>query len=151
MQLLSLCCEFWSANQRRKTSLLLLTASKFIIMTSYKDPLGNSKIHCGHLLFVLLEGELHKKRFNNINSKMKVWTICSMLNLSFSLQLVCACRGFVHTMTFLQQLEQLFHRDAGIWRTSQGEDLPKQHPERPAAHRNRQKCLTFFCTTKMFS
>lgn len=46
-----------------------------------------------------------------------------------SLQLLSACRGLVHTVTFLQQLEQLFHWDAGIRRASQGEDLPKQHPK----------------------
>lgn len=34
-------------------------------------------------------------------------------------------------MTFLQQLEQLLHGHAGIWGTTQGEDLPQQNTERP--------------------
>lgn len=43
--------------------------------------------------------------------------------------------GFVHPVAFLQQLEQLLHRDAGVRRAPQGEDLPKQHPKRPAVGR----------------
>lgn len=47
----------------------------FIIKTSYRDPLANSSIHCGHLLFVLLQSELHKKR---CLQKRKVWRMCSV-------------------------------------------------------------------------
>lgn len=47
-------------------------------------------------------------------------------------QLVGAVSGLVHAMSLLQQLEQLLHGDAGVRRPPQGEDLPHQHPERPA-------------------
>lgn len=46
-----------------------------------------------------------------------------------ALQLVSARGGLVHAVAFLQQLEQLFHGDARVRGASQGEDLPKQHPE----------------------
>lgn len=47
------------------------------------------------------------------------------------LQLVGARGGLVHAVTFLQQLEQLLHGNAGIRGAAQGEDLPQQNPERP--------------------
>jgi len=60
-----------------------------------------------------------------------------------SLQLMSARWGLVHTVTFLQQLEQLLHWDSGIWRAPQGEDLPKQNPKWPAADRNGRERLHF--------
>ena len=48
-------------------------------------------------------------------------------------QLVGAVARLVHAMALLQQLEQLLHGDARVRGAPQGEDLPHQHPERPAA------------------
>lgn len=53
-------------------------------------------------------------------------------------QLVGAGGGFVHAVTFLQQLEQLLHGNAGIRGTTQGEDLPQQNTERPPETQTRR-------------
>lgn len=42
------------------------------------------------------------------------------------LQFVCAVGGFVHSMAFFQQFEQLFHWDARVRRAAQREDFPHQ-------------------------
>ena len=49
-----------------------------------------------------------------------------------NVQLVGAVPRLVHAMALLQQLEQLLHWDARVRGAPQGEDLPHQHPERPA-------------------
>lgn len=46
--------------------------------------------------------------------------------------------GLVHAVALLQQLEQLLHRNPRVRRAPQGEDLPKQHPERPSAESDEQ-------------
>lgn len=46
--------------------------------------------------------------------------------------------GFVHAVTFLQQLEQLLHGDARIRGPTQGEDLPQQDTERPPEKQTRR-------------
>lgn len=53
-------------------------------------------------------------------------------------QLVGAVAGLVHPVTFLQQLEELLDRHAGVGRAAQREDLPQQHAEGPPA-RGRQR------------
>ena len=54
---------------------------------------------------------------------------------SSRLQLVCAVGGFVHSMSFFQQLEELLHWDAGVRRATQREDLPHQDAKRPPVDR----------------
>lgn len=46
--------------------------------------------------------------------------------------------GFVHAVTFLQQLEQLLHGDTRIRGPTQGEDLPQQDTERPPEKQTRR-------------
>lgn len=55
------------------------------------------------------------------------------------LQLMGAGGRFVHPVSFLQQLEELLHRHTGVGRTAQGEDLPQQHPEGPAADKQMER------------
>lgn len=42
-----------------------------------------------------------------------------------------AVGGLVHPVTFSQELEEFFHRDARIWRTTQRKDLPHQNAKGP--------------------
>lgn len=51
------------------------------------------------------------------------------------IQLMCAVGGFVHSVSLLQQLEELLHRDPWVGRPPQGEDLPHQDPVGPPGHR----------------
>lgn len=48
-------------------------------------------------------------------------------------QLLGACRGFLHAMSLLQQLEELLHRDSGVRGPAEGEDFPQQDSKRPPA------------------
>ncbi len=54
---------------------------------------------------------------------------------SSCLQFMCAVRGFVHAVSFLQQLEELFNRDTRVRGAAQREDLPHQYAKRPPEHR----------------
>lgn len=54
---------------------------------------------------------------------------------SSCLQLMCAVGGFVHPMSFFQQLEELFNRDTRVRWATQREDLPHQDAKRPPADR----------------
>lgn len=66
-------------------------------------------------------------------------------------QLVRAVGGFIHAVSFLQQLEELLHRDARVGRATQREGLPHQDAERPPERRSkpisqlwkRRKCSFF--------
>lgn len=44
---------------------------------------------------------------------------------------MCAVGGFVHAVSFLQQLEELLDGDTGVRRAAQREDLPHQDTEGP--------------------
>ena len=67
--------------------------------------------------------------------------VCVCLNV-FSCVHVCvnvrsqlrgAGGGSLHAVAFPQQLEELLHRDPRVGGAPQGEHLPQQHPEGPAA------------------
>lgn len=55
-------------------------------------------------------------------------------------QLMCAVGGFVHSVSLLQQLEELLHRDPRVRRPPQREDLPHQDPVGPPGHTERSRC-----------
>lgn len=55
------------------------------------------------------------------------------------LQFMCAVGGFVHAVSFLQQLEELLDRDTRVRRAAQREDLPHQNAKRPPEHRRKQR------------
>lgn len=54
------------------------------------------------------------------------------------LQFMRAVGGLVHPMALLQQLEELFHGNAGVRRSPQSEDLPHQDAEGPPGRRKRE-------------
>lgn len=53
---------------------------------------------------------------------------------------MCAVGGFVHSVSLLQQLEELLHRDPWVRRPSQREDLPHQDPVGPPGHTDGSRC-----------
>lgn len=53
---------------------------------------------------------------------------------------MCAVGGFVHSVSLLQQLEELLHRDPRVRRPSQREDLPHQDPVGPPGHTDGSRC-----------
>lgn len=54
-------------------------------------------------------------------------------------QLVGAVARLVHAMSLFEQLEEFFNGNAWVRGTSQGKDLPHQHPERPAKKVEKKK------------
>lgn len=65
----------------------------------------------------------------------RLLTVGQLKKRTCCLQLMCAVRGFVHAVSFLQQLEELLDGDARVRRAAQREDLPHQNAKRPPEHR----------------
>lgn len=119
----------------------------FILKTSYRDPLANSSIHCGHLLFVLLQRELHKKR---CLQNRKVWRMCSVFDCFefFLTAHVCMLRvcPYDDLPSAAWTAPPLGRRDTEIlpgWRS------PRAAP-RTTSCRQKQTGVSLFCTTECF-
>lgn len=73
-----------------------------------------------------------------------------MFAKQLNLQLIGAVSRLVHAMALFEQLKKLFHRNARVGGTPQGEDLPHQHPKRPAVVETNDKCIGYTPIDTMF-